>query len=226
MKHLIFITLAGLFVFSSCSSPKKMHKSEPLPSLRLYAGLQKGGIIENTDMGLIDNAVPDAFTGATRTGFHAGVHYEYYLKNLSFESGLDYIGNKQTFKYADNSNNYYGERNLFTNQFRIPFSLNFRFFHRTNPDGILKLKLGISPGFSIITESASTGDIPEYSTSHFTMGPLFSLELNPFPVDAKFKPGFYFSVFRSAQSVYNDFYQTGEMPGLSLMSFGISYKIK
>lgn len=221
----LFILLI-LLTLNSCLPTQRAQETKPEPALKFYGGFQQGGIIENTDFSAIGDISPDAFTGATNTGFHTGVHYEYFTSTLSFEAGLDVIGNKQSFRYSDITNNHQGERQLFSTQLRVPLTINFPLFKGKNPEGMVKFKLGISPGISMINQLSTEGSIPDYSTSAFTLGPAMAIELWPFKINNKYNPGIYFGLFRSAQGVYNDFYQVGEMPGLSYMTFGITWNIK
>ncbi|MFW5820412.1 MAG: hypothetical protein ACOCWA_03920 [Bacteroidota bacterium] len=214
-----------LLVINSCSSTQKTRETRPEPALKLYGGFQQGGIIENTDFSTIGDISPDAFTGATNTGFHTGIHYEYFTRALSFETGLDAIANKQSFRYSDMTNNHLGERKLLTTQLRVPLTINFRLAKGNKPEGIVKFKLGISPGISMINQLSSQGFLPDYSTGVFTLGPAMAIELSPFKINNTYNPGIYFGLFRSAQAVYYDFYQVGEMPGLSYMTFGITWNL-
>ncbi len=212
-----------ILALTSCSVTKKTTK--PPPSFRINAGIQKGGIIANTDFTTLENTPPDGFTGANSKGIHAAIHYEYFTSFVSFETGLDLLWNKQTFNYSDIGNNYVGVRQLFTTQFRVPLFVNMRFLKGKNPEGMMKFKLGISPGLSMINQLSAEGSLPDYSTSSFSLGPAMAIELSPFRINEKYNPGLYFGLFRSAQAVYNDFYQVGDMPALSYMTFGITWKL-
>lgn len=71
-----------LILLSGCITTARIGEHQPSPAIRIYAGLNNGGIIENTDMKIMDNVTPDAYTGATSTGFH---------RKLSRHSPIDYI---------------------------------------------------------------------------------------------------------------------------------------
>ena len=196
MKKLsiLYIVLL-LLAMTSCSFTQRARESKPDPSLRLYGGIQEGGIIENTDLSTIGDISPDAFSGATYAGFHSGIHYEYFTRAFSIETGLDVIGNKQSFIYSDIINNHMGERQLFSTQLRVPLTVNFRLLKRKNPEGIVKFKLGISPGISMIKQLSTEGALPDYSTGTFTLGPAMAIELSPFKINNTYNPGIYFGLF-------------------------------
>ncbi len=67
-KGIIFVC----FLLMSCVSQQAIQDDKKWsPIYRFQLGANKGGIVENTDLTVLDNAGIDAFTGATRRGVHA-----------------------------------------------------------------------------------------------------------------------------------------------------------
>jgi hypothetical protein len=205
----------------SCSVSEKTQTGRK-HDLRIYAGQSKGGIIENTKMEEVENAVPDAFTGATYFGGNAGVHYEYNLNRSSFEAGIDAIMNNQKFTYNDAINHYYGERNIVSTQIRMPVTYNFTVLRYRELDHLMQLKLGLSPAYIMYSVNESGTSLPDYSVKHLTVGPIFGITIIPLKFRNGAQLGISFDVSRSGK-VYDDFYQKGDIPGLSYRTFSILY---
>ncbi len=213
-----------ILLISSCSGSQELKK--PGPSWKMVAGGTHGGIIENTDLDLIQPISPDAFSGATRVGVQAGVHYEYPLRRISLEAGMDYFVNSQVFTYQDDFPRFYGTRNLVTSQIRFPLAVNFRFFKRVQEDGLLQIRLGLSTGLVFYGLKDHGEQLPSYTSYLFSMGPLLGADLFPFHFESGSALGFSFELSRSFQKAYDDYYQVGEMPGASYLKFGLVYRLK
>jgi hypothetical protein len=216
-----YILLMVISVSMSCSVSEKT-QTDNKHDFKIYAGYSKGGIIENTKMEEVENAAPDAFTGATYFGMNAGVHYEYNLKRNSLETGIDAIINNQKFTYNDAVNQYVGNRKIISTQVRVPITYNFTVFQYKNLDHLLQLKLGLSPAYILYSVDESGTSLPDYSLKHFTIGPIFGITLIPVTFKNQAKLGVSFDVTRSGK-VYDDFYQKGKMPGLSYRTLSILY---
>jgi len=155
------VLIVSCLLLVSCSGLKEL--DEASPSFKFYAGATHGGIIENTDLELIRPISPDAFSGATRVGIQAGAHFEYPLSRISLETGLDLFLNGQVFTYEDYFPSFSGTRELLTTQLRIPLVVNFRLFKGVMEDGMLQLKLGLSPGYVFFSVEDQGADRQEPS---------------------------------------------------------------
>jgi hypothetical protein len=173
-------------------------------------------------MEVVENVEPDAFTGATSVGGYVGAHYEYNLKRNSIESGLDVIVNNQKFTYNDAANQYFGDRKIISTQLRLPVTYNFTILRYKNLEHLLQLKVGLSPAYILYTVDESGASLPDYSLNHFTVGAAAGLTLIPFTFKNQSSLGFSFDITRSGK-VYDDFYQKGDMPGLSYRNISILY---
>jgi len=216
------IMIISILLLSACSGSKEMQKATP--SLKAYLGGTHGGIIENTELSLIEASEPDAYSGATRVGIQGGGHYEYPLKAISLESGLDIFINGQTFTYQDDFAGFQGTRDLLVSQLRIPLEVNLRLLREKQEDGMIQLKLGLSPGFCFYSVEDQGGPLPDYEKDMFTIGPLLGAEITPLKFENGTSLGASVEVFRSFQKVYSDYYQLGETPGLSYLKFGLVYR--
>lgn len=216
------IMILSILLLTACSGSNHMEKASP--SLKAYLGGSHGGIIENTDLSLIESTEPDAYSGATKVGFHAGIHYEYPLQQISLETGIDGFLNSQTFTYQDDFAGFHGTRDLMVSQLRIPLAVNFRLLREKQEDGMIQLKLGLSPGFCFYAVDDHSESLPSYEKSVFTIGPLLGAEFTPLRFKNGSAIGISLELFRSFQEVYSDYYQLGETPGLSYLKFGLVYR--
>lgn len=217
-------------VLSSCSAIREFAVERDL-KFSLQCGANTGGITENTDMTVVPNVrVPaeanvDAFTGATRLGFNAGVHVNKKLKSNQVETGLDYMYNYQTFNYIDAGNFYIGVRRLKVSQNMLPFTYNFNLFKNLFPEAGIQLKVGVTGQVNFISTNGTGISLPDYSVKAYSFGPAFGFFVYPFQFNNGNKLGFYFDVYRGSQ-IYEDYYnQLGfEMPGSSFLKFGFRYQ--
>lgn len=220
MKKLYYLILTTLSL--SCSGTRGLNEQA---NFKVYGGVNHGGIIENTDLKAMDQVPVDAYSGATHIGFSAGARYAYPLKNHGLQTGLDLMGNKNSFSYQDDINGYNGKRELYTTQVRIPLLFAFHLFKDEGGIPLVKLNLGLSGGLVFCSELNSEGIVPEYEVSSFSLGPAVGFEIYPFKLGKQSTLGFSFELFRSMQASYKDFYQQGDMPGTSYLRFGIVYGI-
>lgn len=232
MKNIILlITLSSLLLTTACTSSEDIAKSKS--ALKVHLGVSQGGIIENTDLSLLlpdgidantGATVVDAYTGATRTGLAAGVHYEYPLKWVILEGGVDGFLNSQTFTYDDDFSAYFGTRDLLVSQFRFPLSVNARLIRKKFSNGLIQIKLGVTPGLCFYSVNDEGSSLPAYEKSVFSMGPLLGAELTPFKFSNGSELGISFEFSRSFQAVYTDYYQVGDMPGMAYWKAGLLYR--
>lgn len=204
----------------SCAGSKDINETA---KLKIHAGINHGGIIENTDLSLIDNAPVDAYSGATSVGFSAGARYSFPLGKHGIQSGLDVLGNRNSISYSDDMNGYEGSRELFTTQVRIPLQYSFHLIKNDQGNPLIKLNLGLSGGLVFCSEIKSEGTLPEYDVKHFSLGPALGFEIHPLQLNNGSSLGFSFELSRSFQQIYTDFYQQGDMPGLSYLRVGLIY---
>ncbi len=217
--------LIFLFFFFGCVSSNKTARKEGewSPELSVRMGINKGGIVENTDFSELETAEVDAYTGATSTGIHAGAHAEMPLFINSLETGIDYMYNSQTFNYDDERNNFSGDRKLGVSQFMLPVTYNFGLFRNELDEHLFSLKIGFMFQYNLLNVT-NTGLLPDYSYNRFSNGPVFGLETIPIVLNNGSKLGFYCNFYRGSQ-LYKDFYNKPEFdtPGSAFFRAGISY---
>lgn len=222
MKYNFLILALVTLLLSSCAIT---HKTERQAKYSIQAGVNKGGITENTDLSVIPNLdEPDAFTGATSTGFNVGIHINKPLNYGELEFGLDYMRNFQSFVYSDNINNNKGTRNLNVNQFMIPVTYNFLLFENSFPELDLQFKIGILNQFNFV-ETESFGLLPFYKTKLLSTGAIMGISFYPVKLSETSKLGFFADIYRGSQ-IYTDLYnqEKFEMPGSSFIKAGIRYQ--
>ncbi|GAJ21216.1 unnamed protein product, partial [marine sediment metagenome] len=98
-------------------------------------------------------ATVDAFTGATRTGFNAGMHINKTFKRNQIEAGIDYMYNHQTFTYTDAENMFNGVRELNVSQVLFPLTYNFVLLRNPFPHADIQLKAGYMGQLNFISTS-------------------------------------------------------------------------
>jgi hypothetical protein len=213
-------------ITGSCQTSKIRMKSGPAV-FSFQAGTNKGGIVENTDMGVIDGATIDAFTGATRRGFNAGARISFPFRVISLETGLDYMLNNQTFSYNDPVNQYAGQRKLLSNQFILPTTINFMFFRKRQYDGMLQVKAGHLMQYNFISSTSEQGVLPPFSISNWSNGFTGGATLTPFVLRNGDRIGIFIEFYRGS-SIYRDYYNPDDvaLSGSSFSKFGLIYKLK
>lgn len=228
-QHKLVIGFLSFLIISSCSLTDKSNRGF---KISVQAGLNKGGITENTDLKVVPNAEPagdakiDAYTGATRISVNAGMHVNKPLKYGEIEFGLDYMQNNQTFTYADQNNMYNGVRKLSVNQVMIPLTYNFVLFKKFLPLAEIQLKLGYMVQVNFVSTNG-TGILPEYSINKWSNGAVFGISVYPFKFGNGSKLGIYIDAYRGSQ-VYLDYYnqKSFKMPGSSFVKGGLRYRFK
>jgi len=221
MKKIVF-GLSILFL-AGCNISKQGDALHPY--YRVQVGLNKGGITENTDFTKTTDIQPDAFSGATKTGFNASSHVVLPLKRNAIETGIDYMYNNQTFTFKDATYGYNGTRKIGTSQFMVPITYNFGFFKKNNPLGSLQVKIGYLMQFNMFSVTNNGNSLADYSTKGFSSGITAGISATPFKFENGNRLGFYFDGYRGTK-IYDDFYNRSiyEIPGSSFMKFGIIYQ--
>lgn len=195
------------------------------PRYRIQAGLNKGGVTENTDMSVVPNAQVDAYSGATRTGVNIGARVQLPVKRNAIETGTDFMFSSQTFTYNDPINSFVGERKLSVSQFMVPVAYSLGLFKKNRPEGLFQIKVGYMAQFNIIGINSNSANLPHYSTKAFSNGALFGVSSTPFTLKSGAKLGFYIEGYRGSRA-YTDFYNRTEfeMPGTSFVKYGVVYQ--
>ncbi len=218
------IVLAGLLLLAGCAPVKESQKEPWKPSYRVQAGINKGGITENTDFSEMENTEVDAFSGATSLGVHAGGRVQLPVRRNSFEAGLDFSHNKQQFTFSDTSLNYQGQRDISLYQCMVPLVYNFGIYRKHQPEGLFQIKLGYLLQFNFPTVTNESGIVPNHSFLKFSSGPVLGIASTPFELASGQKIGFYVDVYRGSQ-IYKDVYNRDEFeePGSSFVRGGVLF---
>lgn len=221
MKNKFYMLPAILtfLFFASCVVTKDLKYS-------VQGGINKGGIIENTDLSILpgEPVDVDAFTGATQTGFNAGMRATKTLGRTQLESGIDYMLNNQSFNYNDPVNDFNGKRDLAVSQFIVPLTWNILFLKNSLPRQELKLKIGVAGQYNILSVN-DNGKLPDYSVNPLSAGATLGIAVYPVQLSSGSKIGVFAEGYRGTR-IYEDFYnqQGFEMPGSSFAKFGISFQ--
>jgi len=226
MQKITTTILVGFIFLMGCSTPlSTTNKAERKPKYRMQLGVNKGGIVENTDLSVIPNAHVDAYSGATSKGVNASAKMLVPLRRNAVETGIELMHNGQTFFYNDDVNGFYGERELGVTQLMVPVTYSLGVFKKNNAEGLFQVKVGYMLQLNILSVSNENGTIPRYSTNAFSNGVTFGASITPFRLNNGAKIGFYIDGYRGTQ-VYQDFYNRPEfdMPGTAFVKYGIIYQ--
>ncbi len=225
-------TKLAIFTFftillSGCAVKKHQQTQS---KLAVQAGINKGGITENTDMSVITaleaDIMPDAFSGATKTGFNAAVKVNIPLHKNELETGLGYMYNAQSFSYADPLNGHDGTRQLNVSQFQIPLTYNVVLFRKLLPSSELQIKVGYLGQINLL-DIKDEGQLPSFEQKGWSNGAILGLSAYLYEFSNGNRIGFYTDVYRGSQ-IYFDFYNQKkfEMPGTSFIKAGLRYQFK
>jgi hypothetical protein len=222
------ITTGVIFVFllMGCASKHTIrdHKNRS-HIFRIQVGTNIGGVVENTDLTLIEDAGVDAFSGATRRGINTSGKVMLPLKRNFVETGIDLMYNSQTFTYNDAVNGFVGERRIGATQFMIPITYSIGFFKENNPGGLFQVKFGYTAQINLFSISDGHGNMPGYSTNSFSNGATIGLSTTPFRFENGARLGLFVDGYRGTRA-YEDFYNRAdfEIPGTSFIKYGIIYQ--
>jgi len=219
-----------LILVIACSTSNNISQHENKkwkPKYRVVAGINHGGIVENTNMNDIEDVVVDAISGATKIGVNSGIHSLLPLRRNYIEAGVDYIFNNQTFTFNDVSNDYFGQRKIASSQFMLPITYNIGLFRKKYSDGLFQIKPGYVFQYNLYNVKDESPGLPEYTTNNFSKGITLGIASTPFKLKNDSYLGLYFDFYRGSQ-MYNDLYNrsTFEMPGSSYFKAGIIYQFK
>jgi hypothetical protein len=220
---------AVLFLLASCTVQQNDQAQTWKPRYEIVAGVNSGGIVENTDMAEVD-AEPDAFTGATqkhgaKLGLHAGGHILLPVWSHEVLTGIEVMRNNQEFYYNDAQKGYYGIRTLGTTQVLLPVCFQAGFFKKQQAQGMLKVKLGYVSQFNFLSVTDSGTSLPGHTHNVYSGGVTLGISLIPFSFKNGARLGLYVDGYRGTR-IYEDFYnQPGfKVPGSSYMRGGIVYQ--
>jgi hypothetical protein len=199
--------------------------------LKFSAGINKGGITDNTDMTELSavsqtgEVSVDAYSGATKTGINTSAHVAIPVFNNAVETGLDFMYSPQTFSYQDELNQFTGIREIYTSQLMVPVTYNLRILKSYQPQGLLRIKLGFLFQYNMLNAKDKGNQLPGFQVDNFSNGLTLGLESTPIHLDNGADLGFYMELYRGSQ-IYEDFYnrKSFEMPGSSFFKAGIIYK--
>ncbi len=223
IRFIVLLTLTG------CIGSSKFQKTEGetwKPRYQVLAGVNNGGVIENTDFGETPDVQVDAFSGATKMGGNIGAHVQLPMRKSAFETGIDYMYNGQTFTYNDPERGFNGKRALGTSQVLVPLTYNFGLFRKTYYSSLVYLKVGYVAEFNFI-HVRNRGQLPDYDIKRYSGGFTAGISSTPFILNNGASLGLYFDVYRGSKT-FNDFYNSKryEMPGTSFLKFGLIYQFK
>ena len=225
-RKIIAAGILSLFFLMGCASQQAIRDDNKWsPIYRIQAGTNKGGIVENTDLTLIDNTEADAFTGATSRGVNASGKVMLPLKRNYIETGIDLMYNRQTFSYKDAVNGFTGERRLGVTQFMLPLTYSIALFRENHPGGLFQVKFGYTAQINLFSISDGNGNMPGYSTNSFSNGATIGFSATPYRFENGARLGLFLDVYRGTRA-YEDFYNRTdfEMPGTSYIKYGIIYQ--
>lgn len=219
-----WIIIVSAILISGCKSShvNKSQTKKWAPKYQIEVGANKGGIVENTDFTQLAEVIPDAFSGATKTGGNIGIHTFLPLRHNAVQLGLVYMYNQQTFTYSDAKNNHFGERKLDVSQVMLPSTFNIGLFRKSNPQGLFQLKFGHVLQYNLAGITNNTDLLPNYSYNRWSNGITFGISTIPFSLKNGMKLGAYVNIYRGSQ-IFTDFYNQPrfEMPGSSFLSYGV-----
>lgn len=162
---------------------------------------------------------PDAFTGATRSGYHAGLRASQKVGSVEIESGIDLMNNRQTMYYNDALAGFSGTRELCVNQVNVPLTLGIHLFPGKYTKAGLKLSAGYLTQFNHLY-AEDEGILPAYELSKRSSGATLSLQGNLLTENGKPRLGLYGSIYRGSR-IFTDPYNPAdaEIPGSSFAAF-------
>jgi len=221
------IILLVICLFSACTVVKKgntVHANKSRFHVMVHAGIHHGGIIENTDMNLIENVEPDAFTGATNLGINAGTRLSYIFKRIFLETGSGISTSKHTFSYHDALRSINGDRKLMVVQLQCPFNVGFDISKKLG----LSLHAGASVNYNFFTGLEESTGLQNYETIPWSAGMNLGVCFLPEIILQKHLPGLYVEFYRGLQ-IYKDIYNPAieeASCGSSSFKLGLLYKIR
>jgi len=224
-RNCIYI-IAAILLLNGCSATRNLPETKHQPfTLRVAGGTNKGGIVENTEMTAVDQAPPDAFTGATSRSLHAGVHALVPLKRNAVEAGLVIMHSGHRFGYYDPAASYDGSLDLSLVQCMVPLTYNVKLFRGVRPGGLMEVKLGYVAQYNLLSESGQEGTVPAYDFNRWSHGPTLGITLKPFRLNNGNQIGLYVEGYRGS-AIFKDPYNEDdfEMTGSAYVKTGLFFE--
>jgi hypothetical protein len=221
---LLLLTLI-IFHSLSCQFIRSVTVDESLKddhAVFFHGGGSFGGIVkyQNTD-GTTGATQVDVVSGATSVRYHFGVNKNLNIYGHKIQTGLEWIQFRQNMSFTDPYHDFDGEMDINLDQIRLPLTYNFLLFQDKQHYARLKIKLGMSIGYTFSRRIDRQGRIPDTQWKDWDVGPLLGFELYPFPAAGHWKLGLMFDLYRGS-SIYEDFYsQYKEIGNHSYLTFGI-----
>ena len=230
MKTNFFSFLTVLICITACTTifPLSPEKTVWKPSMQLQAGINNGGIVENTDFTSKPNVPIDALTGATkRVGFNLGAHILLPIKKNAIETGIDYMYNGQSFTFNDQTYNYLAIRQIAISQLMLPITFNIGLFRIKENKPLFYLKVGYVFQYNLLNVTDNGQQLPAYTYIHWSNGPTLGISTTPFQLKNGASIGIYMDAYRGSK-IYDDIYNSNDykMPGSSYFKLGLIYKFK
>jgi len=226
--HNRYFFLLFLLMLAACAGSEQtaVKPGSRRPVFSLYGGTNLGGIVENTDMGLVPGAGPDAMTGATRQGFHAGGGVQMPIGNVFMETSVDLMKNGQTFTFDDPVNLFAGTRHIGLWQLTFPLRVGGGFFQGLQSGGLLRVSGGPAFQLNLFSVDEQGSNLPAYTTTKFSAGINLRLSLLPLRFANGALMGLYLEGYRGSR-IYEDFYNQPafKMPGTSFLKIGLLYQL-
>jgi hypothetical protein len=221
--------LIALVVLTSCSSSRKVSEGYQNRKVKfgVEAGVNSGGIVENTNLSKVEGTPVDGFTGATRTGFHAGGHATLPVGRNDLQAGINYMYSPQKFTYNDAAHGYYGTRKISLSQLIVPVTYNVNLFKRSLNPGTISLKFGGTIEYNLPSISDEGSNLTEYSIKKLSGGVTLGISTLPFKFNDNSRLGISFDLYKGTQ-IFDDFYNRPEyeMPTSSYLKFSVIYQLK
>lgn len=216
MKRIIILLIPTLLL--SCSTGQQATRN----TISVHAGLNSGGITENTDLISVGKQ-PDAFSGATKTSYHAGLRATQSIGIVELESGSDFMQHRQTLTYSDEKAGYNGNRRIVLNQLNVPVTIGVPLFRKQFPNTNLKLSAGYLMQFNHLFHD-DLGTLPEFTLSKQSSGATLSVQANLLTAYGKPRIGLYGMLYRGSR-IYTDPYNPlgSETPGSSFAAIGLKF---
>ncbi len=222
LSGILFVVIAG------CSSSRLVFSEKKYQKVRflLEAGVNKGGIVENTDLSKVEEVGVDAFSGATRIGGHLGGRIILPVRHNAIETGLSYMYSPQTFTYNDAKHSYSGRRKLTTTQLIVPLSYNIDLVKKNHPR-LYYLKVGGAIEYNMVGVYEKGSNLTDYSINNISGGITAGISALPISFNNGTRLGLAFDVYKGSQ-IYDDFYNRSnfEIPSSSYMKLSLIYRLK
>ncbi len=224
MKPIKMISLIMVAILTTACTTTKPSQEKWQPAYKIQAGINKGGIVENTQFDDMEKTPVDAYSGATSIGANTGIHVSLPTGKNNIETGIDLMYNRQYFKYQDNTNQFTGTSTMDIYQVMFPVVYSIVFFKNIQAGGLFQVKVGYLAQLNFLHQVKKSGTTPQYDKNLYSGGFTAGIASTPIKLKNGNMLGCYFDVYRGGQ-IYKDFYNktSYEEPGSSFIKTGIIY---